>query len=92
MKVEVAYADSTTEALVTVDVAEGCSAADAVARSNVLQRVDIAPETLAYAVFGRRVDPSTPLAPGDRVEITRPLSCDAKAARRERAARRFERG
>ncbi|HWD15075.1 MAG TPA: RnfH family protein, partial [Casimicrobiaceae bacterium] len=33
-----------------------------------------------------RVDPTTVLTAGDRVEITRPLRCDAKAARRERAA------
>jgi putative ubiquitin-RnfH superfamily antitoxin RatB of RatAB toxin-antitoxin module len=86
MKVQVAYADALSEALVTLDVDEGCDVEAAVARSNLLARIDLPRETLAYAIFGRRVDPSTVLAPGDRVEITRPMRCDAKAARRERAA------
>jgi putative ubiquitin-RnfH superfamily antitoxin RatB of RatAB toxin-antitoxin module len=38
------------------------------------------------AIFGRRVDGSTRLREGDRIEITRPLLRDPKAARRDRAA------
>jgi len=86
MKVQVAYADATREALVPLDVGEGCRVEEAVGQSNLLARIDAPRETLAYAIFGRRVDPSTVLSPGDRVEITRPLRCDARAARRERAA------
>lgn len=86
MKVQVAYADAASATLVTLDVDAGCNVEAAVARSNLLARIALPRETLAYAIFGRRVDPSTVLAPDDRVEITRPLRRDAKAARRERAA------
>ena len=86
MRVQVAYADATREALATLDVDEGCRVEEAVARSDLLARIDAPRESLAYAIFGRRVDPLTVLSTGDRVEITRPLRCDAKAVRRERAA------
>ena len=44
------------------------------------------PDDAGLAIFGQRVDGSTPLRDGDRVEITRPLVCDPKVARRARAA------
>lgn len=87
MRVEVAYVGTAGEALVALDVPPGTTAADAAAQSRILERAD-APPGIGYAIFGRRVDPSTPLADGDRVEITRPLACDPKLARRHRAARR----
>ena len=80
-----AYADAEHEAVVTLDVADGCSAYQAVVRSGLLTYIDAPHDELGYAVFGRRVDADAPLAPGDRVEITRPLARDAKAARRARA-------
>jgi putative ubiquitin-RnfH superfamily antitoxin RatB of RatAB toxin-antitoxin module len=86
MKVQVAYADALSEALVTLDVDEGCDVEAAVARSNLLARIDLPRETLASAFWVGRSYPSTLLAPGVRVDFTRPLRCDAKAARRERAA------
>ena len=42
------------------------------------------PETLAYAVFGQRVEGGAPLREGDRVELLRPLVTDPKEARRRR--------
>ena len=36
-------------------------------------------------IFGKRVALDHPLAPGDRVEIYRPLAMDPKEARRRRA-------
>ena len=39
-----------------------------------------------YAVFGERVEPSAPLADGDRLELLRPLQAEPKDARRRRAA------
>jgi putative ubiquitin-RnfH superfamily antitoxin RatB of RatAB toxin-antitoxin module len=50
--------------------------------------VDVPRTDLAYAIFGRRVDPASRLAKDDRVEITRPLVCDPKLARSHRAARK----
>jgi putative ubiquitin-RnfH superfamily antitoxin RatB of RatAB toxin-antitoxin module len=43
------------------------------------------PDTVAYAVFGVRVDRQTVLQEGDRVELLRPLQADPKEARRRRA-------
>jgi uncharacterized protein len=85
VKVLVAYADATTEAIVALDVPEDCDVESAVRRSGLLARIDAPREALGYAIFGRRVDPSAMLVGGDRIEITRPLVCDAKAARRRRA-------
>jgi hypothetical protein len=44
------------------------------------------PATIAYAIHGQRAAPDTPLVEGDRIELTRPLLADAKAARVARAA------
>ena len=38
----------------------------------------------AYAVWGRRVELTTPLKDGDRLELLRPLTVDPKEARRLR--------
>lgn len=43
------------------------------------------PETVAYAVFGVRVDRQAMLRDGDRIELLRPLQADPKEARRRRA-------
>lgn len=87
MRVQVAWVDATTEALVTLDLPEGASIDDAVAQSRLRLEADVASGALVCAIFGRRVERSAPLREGDRVEITRPLVCDAKSARRQRAAR-----
>ena len=42
------------------------------------------PETVAYAVFGQRVDGDALLHDGDRIELLRPLLADPKEARRQR--------
>lgn len=42
---------------------------------------------LRLAVFGAKVGLQTPLAPGDRLEVCRPLRVDPKRARRERFSR-----
>jgi putative ubiquitin-RnfH superfamily antitoxin RatB of RatAB toxin-antitoxin module len=87
VNIQVAYADADGEVIVDLAVAEGCTARDAIAQSGVLARVSVPQDDLGYAIFGRRIDADTPLAPGDRVEITRPLARDAKDARRARATR-----
>lgn len=43
--------------------------------------------TLPAGIFGQRCEPSRTLRDGDRIELYRPLLADAKAARRERAAK-----
>lgn len=88
MRVQVAYVGPGIEALVTLDVAPGATVDAAVALSGIVDQVELPRANLAYAIFGRRVDPATRLVEGDRVEITRPLVCDPKLARRRRAAQK----
>ena len=91
MRIEVAYVGASAEALVALDVAPGTTVAEAVARSRIVERVATPGEPLGYAIFGRRVDPATPLAEGDRVELTRPLRLAPGLARRRRAKMGSER-
>jgi len=87
MRVNVAYVAPGAEVLIAVELDDGATVADALGASRIAERfgVDVTPHGLA--VFGRRANPDTPLVDGDRVEITRPLVCDPKTARRRRAAR-----
>lgn len=86
MQVQVACVAPGLEALVTLDVAADATVEDAVAQSGLVLRIGVPRDDLAYAIFGRRTEPQARLADGDRVEITRPLACDPKLARRRRAA------
>jgi len=85
MRVPVAYVAPGVERLRAVDVAAGATVADAVRASGIESDGDV-PADRVYAIFGQRADADTPLRDGDRVDITRPLVCDPKAVRRERAA------
>jgi len=84
--VTVAYAAPEIETLVRVELPARAVLADAVAASGILDRHELDPRLLGYAIFGQRATASTPLADGDRVELTRPLVADPKDARRRRAA------
>ena len=85
--VTVAYAAPGIESVVQVTLPAGAVVADAVVLSGLLDRHELDPRRLGYAIFGERATPATPLVDGDRVELTRPLQADPKAARRQRAAR-----
>ena len=87
MRVEVAYVGRGFEILVAVVLDEGARVADAVERSGLLARIPQPAGDLACAIFGRRVDPGTALADGDRIELTRPLLRDPRLARRRPAER-----
>jgi putative ubiquitin-RnfH superfamily antitoxin RatB of RatAB toxin-antitoxin module len=84
--VTVAYATPDAEALVVVTLSAGATVDDAIARSGIVARLKLDPAQLEPAVFGQRVKGDTPLAPGDRVELTRPLVADPKRVRRKRAS------
>jgi putative ubiquitin-RnfH superfamily antitoxin RatB of RatAB toxin-antitoxin module len=86
IEVTVAYAGPEGEAVVTVALATGATVADAVARSQLVQRFGLAQAAISYAIFGQRARASTPLRSGDRVELLRPLIADPKDARRRHAA------
>ena len=87
LRITVAYASTGVEAIVALEVPPGASVADAVAQSGLADRPGIAAAALEFAIHGRRVRRDTPLADGDRVELTRPLLADPKQARRARARR-----
>jgi putative ubiquitin-RnfH superfamily antitoxin RatB of RatAB toxin-antitoxin module len=86
LTVTVAYAAPGVEALVTVTLPAGATIDDAIAASGITARFGLDAVLLEYAIFGQRAKVRTPLAQGDRVELTRPLIADPKRARRQRAA------
>lgn len=86
LAVTVVYAAPGIEASVALELPVSATLADAVAASGLLPRLQLDPATIAFAIFGQRADPATPLRSGDRIELTRPLLLDARAARLARAA------
>lgn len=87
MRVQVAYVTQDIDLLVAVDLADGSTVADALRIADIARRIGCPPDNGGLAIYGQRVDSSTPLREGDRVEITRPLTADPKAVRRVRAGR-----
>lgn len=89
MHVEVAYARPDRQRLVTIDLAAGATARDAVHASGLANEFpEIDGERAPLGVFGRACAGDTVLRAGDRVEIYRPLQVDPKEARRRRAGGR----
>lgn len=89
MKVEVVYAASGRQSLVSLDLNEGATIADAIAaaaHAEGMPEVDL--ETTRFGIFGKLATPATQLAAGDRVEIYRPLLVDPKQARHRRARKK----
>lgn len=88
--IEVAYALPTEQKIVALQVEEGSTAFEAVARSRIAElfpQIDINSDPMG--IFGKAIkDPKTQvLNSGDRVEIYRPLIIDPKDARAARAAK-----
>jgi putative ubiquitin-RnfH superfamily antitoxin RatB of RatAB toxin-antitoxin module len=86
LAITVAYAAPGVEAIVPLALPVGSTVAHAVAASGLRERFALDDATTGYAIHGQRADGDTPLADGDRVELTRPLIADAKQTRRARAA------
>lgn len=85
--VEVVYATPEVQRVVRVSFTPGLTAAQAVRRAGVLEEFpEIQASPLVLGVFGVRVEENTPLAPGERVEICRPLKQDPRAMRSSVAA------
>jgi putative ubiquitin-RnfH superfamily antitoxin RatB of RatAB toxin-antitoxin module len=85
MRVEVAYAGPEGVAIVGVELTDGASVADAIEASGLVLRFGLIDAALGVAIFGQAVTRATPLRPGDRVELLRPLRADPKDTRRRRA-------
>ena len=86
LAVMVAYAAPGIEALVALTLPPGATVNDAVSQSGIVAQFALDPSLLEFAIFGQRANGATPLADGDRVELTRPLIADPKRVRRKRAA------
>jgi putative ubiquitin-RnfH superfamily antitoxin RatB of RatAB toxin-antitoxin module len=89
VSVEVVYALPSGEDAVTLTLAPGATAEDAVRASGLLERhpeIELGRQKLG--IYGRVAAAQAPLRDGDRVEIYRPLTVDAKEARRRRAFKR----
>ena len=79
MKVDVVHARPDGAQVVSLELPAGATLRDAIAASGFNA------ENQPVGVFGKRAALDTPLEPGDRVEIYRPLAIDPKEARRRRA-------
>jgi len=86
IEVEVVFARRESQSLITLSLTDGATAADAIARSGILDLVpDAEQQDCAVGVWGSIVDRSYRLRNGDRVEIYRQLKIDPREARRQLA-------
>lgn len=93
IKVEIVFALPDTATSLSIEVAEGTTAEQAVLQSGIAEKCpEIGLTNLALGVWNRTVKNHQVLKEGDRIEIYRPLIADPKAARRQRAEKAKEEG
>lgn len=83
LAVEVVYALSERQVVVSVNVAPGTTVGEAIELARLRADFGEAGDS-PVGIYGRVVGRDTLLREGDRVEIYRPLIADAKQARRRR--------
>ncbi|ART48631.1 RnfH family protein [Acidovorax carolinensis] len=71
----------------TLQLPAGATVSDALKACEAMSLLPQGGASAAVGIWGRQVALDCPLAPGDRVEVYRPLKVDPKVARRERFAR-----
>lgn len=87
LRVEVVYALPERYWNEWLELPQGSTVADALARTRLPQQVPgLVPDPALVAVHGQAAKPGQALRDGDRVELLRPLLCDPKDVRRRRAA------
>lgn len=89
IRVEVAYGDAERQKIIALVAHPGMTARQAVERSGMVRffpEIDI--QALDLGIFSNSCPPDTVLRDGDRVEIYRPLLCDPKEMRRQRARKK----
>jgi putative ubiquitin-RnfH superfamily antitoxin RatB of RatAB toxin-antitoxin module len=87
MIVEVAYALSNKQSLISIEVESGSTLKEAIEASGILEtfeQIDLTKDRVG--IFAKFATFDTVLREKDRVEIYRPLIADPKKARKERAA------
>lgn len=88
IRVEVAYGDADSQKIIALTAHPGMTARQAVERSGMVRFFpEINMQALDLGIFSNSCSPDTVLRDGDRVEIYRPLLCDPKEMRRQRAKR-----
>lgn len=91
IQVEVAYAKPDTQAILTVQVAPGTTAEQAMQASGITERfpelAQLTGQDLKMGIFGKACKPAQVVRDGDRIELYRPLIADPKKVRKERAAK-----
>ena len=88
LRIEVTYALPLKQWRVLLRLPPGSTVADAIDRSNLALTIrELRIDDEHVGIFSRPVTLATVLRDGDRVEIYRPLQCDPKEVRRQRAAR-----
>ena len=88
MIVEVAYALSNKQSLISLEVEEGTTIKEAIEASGVLDtynQIDLTKDKVG--IFSKFAKLDTVLREKDRIEIYRPLIADPKKVRKERAAK-----
>jgi len=86
LNIEVVFASEDAVLRKSVQLGSGATVADAARESGIASQLDASGVDCSHVgIFGRVVDPTTPLRDGDRVEIYRQLKIDPKEARRRRA-------
>ena len=83
MQIGVAYSEHSQQIWMTIEVPDEASVMDAIERSGILKmfpHIDL--DAQKVGIFGKVVKPQTPLRPGDRVEIYRPITCDPQTVPR----------
>lgn len=87
MQIEVVYARPERPCCISLNLPVGATVEQALNRSGLLSHcpeIDLTRNKVG--IFGQITSLKQPLAPGDRVEVYRPLLCDPKDIRRRRAA------
>lgn len=86
IEVEVVFASTTDQVLLSVSLPEGATIAEAVSLSGIAEKFpDEDLDVLQTGIWGHPRERTAVLTHGDRVEIYRPLLRDPREARRELA-------
>lgn len=86
IKIEVAYASESEQALLSLDVVSGTTVGEAIKKSGILEKFsDLAIGDMQFGIYSKKVDADTILQEYDRIEIYRELKISPKEARRLRA-------
>ncbi len=86
ISIEVAYALPEEQEVIPLDVEQGTTLIEAVMLSRIADhfpQIDVEKDKMG--IYGKIVPRETVLREHDRVEIYRPITCDPKEVRRQRA-------